>query len=271
MVPLMRRAMLVPLLLLVAGGSLGVLAAGILEGASALISGALLVVISAAIVLLGVWRLANEAVRLLQIEVSRQVGGALSLHALTAAQTVPPLGDSSLSPAAAAQLLALVRARRPSTIVELGAGSSTVLLASAISCWGLGSQVHSIEHDARWVADVEQQVAGNRQVQVLHRPLTEMSDGTLWYSECPPAMPEGSIDLLIVDGPPDTVGAGHRSSALPVLYRCLATDAVIFVDDTDRETERRMVNTWLGAYTDLNVVIEGRDHVVLRRGPLERQ
>jgi hypothetical protein len=51
--------------------------------------------------------------------------------------------------------------------------------------------------------------------------------------------------LLLVDGPDH---GGDRSKAIPALDRYLAADAVVIVDDADRETWAASVPGWTTTY-----------------------
>jgi len=72
----------------------------------------------------------------------------------------------------------------------------------------------------------------------------------LWYeNRLPQKMP--SIDLLIVDGPPQDIQEMARYPALPMLYNLLSSSATIIVDDTMRKDERETVRGWIAEYEDL--------------------
>ncbi|MGC2048962.1 MAG: hypothetical protein WA635_10165, partial [Gallionella sp.] len=62
----------------------------------------------------------------------------------------------------------------------------------------------------------------------------------------------GAIDLLLVDGPPQAKGKTMqaRYPAIPLLYGRLSPQAVVFVDDANRETESKMVERWKAEYPE---------------------
>jgi hypothetical protein len=58
----------------------------------------------------------------------------------------------------------------------------------------------------------------------------------------------GPIDLLIVDGPPALQDPTSRFPALPLLLDHLSPDAVILMDDGDRQGEKEVVEKWCAEY-----------------------
>ena len=162
----------------------------------------------------------------------------------------PRLGSWPASPEMLAFLYGEIRSRRPGLVVECGSGVSTLVMAYALEHNGSGSLV-ALEHDAEYAATTRRLIAEHGlTADVRHAPLRPTDVGGSryeWYD--PEALPEGSIALLFVDGPPGNVGPRARFPAFPLLADRLARDGVIVVDDYDREDERTIVETWLAAST----------------------
>ncbi|GGQ38293.1 class I SAM-dependent methyltransferase [Couchioplanes azureus] len=188
-----------------------------------------------------------------------------SLGDLLAMQALQPLMPRyvpwtswSMRPAALASVVNDVLLRDRRTVVELGAGSSTMVLARALALTG-GSLV-SVEHDAAFAAALDRQLhaAGlHERAVVRHVPLTalpaqETPAGSRraprrWYDldALQAATPHG-IDLLVVDGPP-AGDLGHvlvREPAVRVLRHKLAASFSVYLDDADREPERETLAMW---------------------------
>lgn len=182
-------------------------------------------------------------------------------------QPLPALGGYALRPLAAHGLARAVAERRPEIVVELGPGASTVIVELAARQQDPTARIFSLEHDDRYVAEMEGLVrsldlAGTT---VIHAPLRDR-DGTAWYDDAAlQHVPSAGIDLLIVDGPPDPNGTGTRRHAYPRLRDRLSGGAIIFVDDTLRPAERRMVNEWLRD-PRLRMQRDGGSYVVLVHG-----
>ncbi|MFI5490958.1 class I SAM-dependent methyltransferase [Actinoplanes sp. NPDC051859] len=188
-----------------------------------------------------------------------------SLGDLLALQALQPLITSyipwtswSMRPSAVASVVNDVMLRQRRTVVELGAGSSTLVLARAVQLTE-GTLV-SIEHDAGFAAALNRQLraAGLAdRAAVHHVPLTPFpaadapsggrSAPTTWYDVegLRSVTPEG-IDLLIVDGPPagDLGDVLVREPAVRVLRDRFATSYSVFLDDAEREPERETLALW---------------------------
>ena len=152
----------------------------------------------------------------------------------------------------------VLRSRR--RVVELGSGTSTVLIARLLEqYWPDGGYRHvAVEHDAGWLHWVTDQLAReglSDRTAVVHAPLVSHDlavDGLLWYDATALAhgldacLGEEPIDLLVVDGPPadtaDKVLA--RYPALPMLAPRLSPGATIVLDDIERPGEQEVVRRW---------------------------
>lgn len=141
---------------------------------------------------------------------------------------------------------------QPRIVLELGSGVSTVLAASELKRLGHGSLV-SIEHEPAWATDTRRHLAAAEAsdvATVITAPLSaQQVDGRTyqWYT-LPADLPApGTVDLLVVDGPPQLIDptGSPRYPALPILEHLLSDRAVVFVDDAARAGEQRMVEAWL--------------------------
>ncbi|ANZ36965.1 hypothetical protein BBK82_13670 [Lentzea guizhouensis] len=186
---------------------------------------------------------------------------ARELADLSALQRLSPLlseylpstaGD--LRPAELVAVLDEVVLGARTVLVELGCGSSSVLLARLLARRGFGHLL-SIEHDERIAAFVASQLRREglgAVARVVHAPLTRhpaaLSRHGQWYS--PELVRDevsgfvdafGLVDLLVIDGP----GVGDsRYPAVPVLRGVLAPGATVLVDDADQVDERAVLVRW---------------------------
>lgn len=161
---------------------------------------------------------------------------------------------------------------RPTLVVDIGSGLST--LWEALACQSLRSgRVVAVDHDKEFGAAtqalIERQGLGGI-ADVRFAALTEQRIGDRdfsWYDAAVLADLE-DIGVLVIDGPPGTTGPLARFPAVPVLWDRLAPDAVIILDDADREDERAVVHLWLERYPELKVerLRHEKGAVVLRRG-----
>ena len=193
-------------------------------------------------------------------------GDLVALSALQAfTRGYVPWTAWSMRPSAIASIVNELDRGRRRTVVELGAGASTVFLGHALR--QLGGTLTSIEHNGEYADHVRRLVAREGLGDVVSvevvalapwdatagEPGDSFGEGaawrppTSWYDAdrlrevCP-----SGIDALVVDGPP----AGKhpetlvREPAVPVLAPFLAADYAIFLDDVDRPAERETLRRW---------------------------
>jgi predicted O-methyltransferase YrrM len=135
---------------------------------------------------------------------------------------------------------------------------STLLTAHCLAQLGEGGQVVAYDHDARFAQETRDRLerAGlSRLARVEHAPLAAMQiDGLAldWYQrERFAALPDGGVDLLLIDGPPGRDQRLARYPALPELRSKLAKSAVVVLDDARRRDEQEILRRWQERFTDL--------------------
>jgi len=179
----------------------------------------------------------------------RQVEALVGLYStLGFSLPLPPMRGYALSPDAAAGIVRLIHESRPSTILELGSGVSTLITAYSLKRFG-GGRVISFEHDAAWCEVTSGYIAQHDlgdYAEVRYAPIDEAEiNGRLWKWYDPSAL-QGidSVDMLVVDGPPADTQPLARYPALPLVAHLLTDKAVIVLDDTGREDERSIIGMW---------------------------
>jgi len=173
------------------------------------------------------------------------------LRPLTEAGGYLPWSEGSMSPAGLAAVANEVAYAERRTIVELGSGVSTVLLARLAG--QLGGRIWAVEHHPGWAGWVRRSLARDGLgdvATVLDAPL-EPHPGALggapWYAAAAlEELPSDGIELLLVDGPPGYGDGMARSRypALPALSGRLADGALVVLDDAQREGEGQILDAW---------------------------
>ncbi len=156
----------------------------------------------------------------------------------------------AVTPDAAVLLAQEIAQLRPRLVLELGSGVTTLVTGLMLHRLG-GGRIIALEHDPVWAARTRRHIAalGLEDVAtVVDAPLVEYElDGQSyrWYT-IPPDLDDGSVDFVIVDGPPQHVDrqGSPRYPALPLLMRYLSPAASLFVDDASRDAEKSMVERW---------------------------
>lgn len=148
-------------------------------------------------------------------------------------------------------------------VLECGSGSTTVILAYAARAKGEG-RVTALEHEPRF-AEATRAMLRERGLsewaEVIDAPLTDVPLGdTTWRWYDTAALPAGPIDLLLVDGPPASVGPESRYPALPLLMDRLSANALVALDDTRRPDERAIGERWTEEFGEFEFQSLPHDH-----------
>lgn len=140
------------------------------------------------------------------------------------------------------------------SILEFGAGISTVMMGRVIRKNNLKSQVITIEHSQDWfhyIKDCLRREELDKYVTVVHSPLQHCDtslDNNQWYDT---ATVEREIagkkfDMVIIDGPPawQTGKEKARYPAVPFIIKKLSARFSIYLDDANRAGEKSLIETW---------------------------
>lgn len=168
-------------------------------------------------------------------------------------EALPPMRGWAGSPDFLLVVAEEVLARKPQTVMECSSGVSTLVVARCLQMNGAG-HVYSLEHEPDY-ANKTRRLLGRYGLAdwatVLDAPLQTKHTDTPWYVEEAIPADLAPVEILIVDGPPSQTAPLARFPALPRLLPRLANDALIILDDADREDEREMVRRWKQQFPEL--------------------
>ena len=157
----------------------------------------------------------------------------------------------AMNPAAILTVVGDIIINRRSVVVECGAGLSTLYAAKALSL--RGGRLISFESDPAWAERVRSQLTElglTPPALMVEAKLTECAfDGGhyLWYDIATVKehlAAAGPVDLLVVDGPSQSVCRHARYPALPVVKPHLGQNYGIILHDIDRVQEKETVDLW---------------------------
>lgn len=161
---------------------------------------------------------------------------------------LPALTEWAASPQLACSLVSLVKEHEPDVILEVGSGSSTLVLGYAVEQSG-GGRVIALDHLAQYGEQTRRSIERHElgdYAEVRHAPLVDVElEGETWpwYDlEAVGDVPE--IDMVVVDGPPHKTRSRARYPAVPLLADRLSDDAVVVLDDAYRDDEAAIANAW---------------------------
>lgn len=161
---------------------------------------------------------------------------------------LPPMRRWAASPDVLVLYTRLINELKPTTIVELGSGVSSIISGYVTEKNNHG-QVIALDHDAAWGTITQQNIAshnlGHRsQVRVTSVKGQDYQGNTVQAYDVSPLEDLQSIDLLFVDGPPDKADLGARMPAFLELVDRIADGGAILFDDTIRENYRSNLKSW---------------------------
>lgn len=189
----------------------------------------------------------------------RQIESLEALNRLLALSTpLPPLRGWAGSPDF---LLAIARhalRAKPRRMVECSSGASTIVLARCAQLSGCG-HVFSLEHDPDYARQTRAELASRdlaAWATVVDAPLLPCPavGGQAWYSLAGLSDGHAPVDMLVIDGPPQSTAPLARYPALPMLWPKLDPDCVAFLDDAARSDEAAAVRRWLQEFPSLRAV-----------------
>ena len=159
-----------------------------------------------------------------------------------------PWTGSSISPASIRIMLNEIVMSNRTSLIEFGAGISTLYFASILKQRGEGRLV-SVEQDSEWLRIVQGMLDKEgltEYVELVHCPLA--TDGNInWYNEeLLNAKLDGiKFDFILIDAPiSDDKNTKVREPAGEFIQDRLAKDFTLFLDDTNRLGEQEICDLW---------------------------
>lgn len=155
---------------------------------------------------------------------------------------LPNLGSWKADTYFLGHIVSAIESLEPSTVVELGCGASSLVIAKALTLNG-GGRLLSYDQNADFVAATADWLASHGlAAEINHAPLRQDPSGwsSIWYdlSHLPP-----QIDLLVIDGPPWAVNPLARGRA-EQLFERVSPGGRILLDDAARPGERVVALRW---------------------------
>jgi len=191
-----------------------------------------------------------------------------------AVEEVVPDGGStwSIAPEVARLLARIVVTLRRRSVLEFGAGRSSLVLARAMALGG-GGRITSVDDAPQYCAEAWERVKETPGVDatlVVSRVGLMLDRSGLQYGYVDARREiagRGPFDLVLIDGP---FGGYGRDMSLHLSFEHLAPGALIVLDDAARRRELTALRRWRRIYPGLAVVHHdpafGRGIAILRLG-----
>lgn len=151
---------------------------------------------------------------------------------------LPPSRGWAASPDFLLTLAHVTKSIRPRLTVELGSGTSTLVLAKSGA-----KKIISLDHSEEFGAQTRSMLGTHkvRGVEIRIHELESYPSGYKWYDKST-LKGLAKIDLLVIDGPPSSTNPDARYPAFEHLIPLLSPNATIILDDADREEERKLAD-----------------------------
>jgi predicted O-methyltransferase YrrM len=159
-----------------------------------------------------------------------------------APDALPNLGSWKADTGYLSLIVDHIKATHPRSVVELGAGASSLVTAKALQRHG-GGRLTSLDQHSGFVRATRDWLHDHGVDAALHavplRPAPTDWHGA-WYDTSP--VPD-SIDLLLIDGPPWSIHPFVRGAA-ETLFDRLPVGGTVMLDDAARPGERVIAARW---------------------------
>ena len=151
---------------------------------------------------------------------------------------LPPSRGWAASPDFLLTLAHVTKRVKPRLTVELGSGTSTLVLAKSGA-----KKIVSLDHSVEFGTQTREMLLshGVRGVDIRIHELETYSRGYKWYAKTT-LKGLAKIDLLVIDGPPSSTNPDARYPALEHLVPLLSPRATVVLDDVYRDEERKLAD-----------------------------
>jgi predicted O-methyltransferase YrrM len=168
-----------------------------------------------------------------QVEAIEQLLPMLKLTA-----PLPPSRGWAASPDFLLTLAHITKSIRPRLTVELGSGTSTLVLAKSGA-----KKIISLDHSSEFGAQTRSMLETHRVrgVEIRVHELESYAGKYKWYAKST-LKGLAKIDLLVIDGPPSSTNPDARYPALEHLVPLLSPKATVLLDDVYRDEERKLAD-----------------------------
>lgn len=180
----------------------------------------------------------------------------LNIHSLIKPRfPLPYLVSWAAFPGLINSIITEVKRIKPDNIVEIGSGSSTIITSYLLEELGKG-KITSLDHDIIYGEKTRQELelhSLSSYATVYFRELIKHSingKNYTWYDTSDLNLEKNSVQVLVVDGPPEKTLSHARYPALPIFYEYLSDEAVVILDDAGRKEESEIVEMWLNEYPE---------------------
>jgi len=153
---------------------------------------------------------------------------------------------------------------RPSNVVELGSGISTLIILKTLEKLGGDYKLKSFDSDEEFLEGtknllIAEKIYDEKKVELNYAPIKDLEiDGNLykWYDKDKINIGFEKIDLLFVDGPVGGFCKNSRYPAMKAMRRYLKPGSLVVLHDAKRPDEIEIVEMWKKENPEIKSVYE---------------
>lgn len=187
-----------------------------------------------------------------QMAKQNQVLSFQILKELFPASVFFPLTVWSISPSTLLHIVNEITINNRRNIIEFGSGLSTIVISKLIKLNNLEINFFSVESDKEWMNKISNDLKKEGiidNVKLIFSPLKKSKyhffNHEIWYDTeiLEKAISNHKFDLVIIDGPPGNYKFS-RYGAIPFLKNKLESTYFVLLDDTNRNEEKMIIESW---------------------------
>lgn len=171
-------------------------------------------------------------------------------HAVKPIYPFPRFRGWAASPDFLRIVIERIKEQKIKRIIELGSGSSTVVLAEFLKRTKCRGKIISIDERRESYLKTFNELKKrklNKKVLLYFCPLTKITktdNNTKWYS-VPKFVYKSKFDLVIIDGPSTLNDPLSRRFTIDRLKNAAASNCLFIMDDTNRPGEQEILKKWI--------------------------
>lgn len=166
--------------------------------------------------------------------------------------TLPSFRNEAISPDFGLELVELIFKNKIKKIVELGSGTSTILMGHCLRQIGAG-KIYTFEQDEVFFNQTKAEIIKHDLSNFVDLRLSKLKDYKIkekkwkWY-DLNFFSDIQEIELLIVNGPSGNLQRNSRYPAVPLICEKLKNNSIVILDDIKRKEEKDIFETWFREY-----------------------
>lgn len=173
----------------------------------------------------------------------------------------------------AIKLVEIIKINKPTNVVELGSGTSTLIILKTLNMLGVNYTLTSVDSDPIFLAKtkallISEGVYDDKKVKLIFSPVRDMIINNLsykWYNPVDFEFDSNKIDLLFVDGPVGGLCKNCRYPAVGIFKKNLRDGSIVILHDSKRPDEIEIISMW----TKENPEIKSVRNIETERGGVE--